>query len=92
MHRELSEDRWVEQRLEHEAMEFALQIGLAGGGVPEPEPDRVTADVMLCPLTSGTPYRRAYLSANRQNAGHQIASLKTQIQPKLQGSAPVTAL
>ena len=40
----------------------------------------------------GAPCSRACLSANRQKIGHQRTSLNTQIQPKLQGSAPVDAL
>src|SRR5262245_42735263 len=35
---------------------------------------------------------RACARANRQKTGHQMTSLNTQIQPKLQGSAPVDAL
>ena len=35
---------------------------------------------------------RACWNANRQKTGHQMTSLNTQIQPKLQGSAPVDAL
>ena len=38
------------------------------------------------------PRSRACVSANRQKTGHQMTSLNTQIQPKLQGSAPVDAL
>ena len=38
------------------------------------------------------PGSRACSSANRQKTGHQMTSLNTQIQPKLQGSAPVDAL